>query len=682
MTQSENSLRIPRFRRHSVHRLKGLEMILKTIRVTNFKCINDSREFRIDPQVTCLVGKNESGKTALLQAIERLNSIEHNNNRFEILEYPSSRMLEYKRRSKTSPENVVHSTWELDADDVAAIEDELGAGCVLSRTVTVCKGYYDGMQIGIEIDDAVALTSLLDSHELHTEERAEFQNAATLEGIRSLLEEKGTGKKSSRSPREEALLESINDSAWKQASEFNAVARGMVLRRMPRMVYFSEYLRMPGQVSLSQIKNEDKRKGSPGHKVFLSLLEMIGRTPDDLEEIGEFEALQRELEGASNLLTKEIFRYWSQNRQLKVQFRFEQGLPNDQPPFNSGYVMRTRIENMRHGVTTSFDQRSTGFVWFFSFLVWFGQALKNYGEKLILLLDEPGMGLHAKAQSDLLHYINERLATTYQVIYTTHSPFMIDPEHLLRARTVEDIYRESSGGIPADDVGTTVGDQVLSTDKDTLFPLQACLGYEITQSLFVGKYTLLVEGPSEILYLPWFSRQLSAAGRIGLDKRWTLTPCGGADKIPAFLSLFAGQQLHVASLLDFAEGQKSKVRTLRESKLLLAGHVLTADAYAGQAEADIEDVIGREMYVQLVNDCYSLVEPIGIAKPETAPIRVVKEVEEHFRVVATDAVEFDHYRPAEFLTQQGAGYKPTGLASALDRFEKLFEDLNGILPTQ
>ena len=97
----------------------------------------------------------------------------------------------------------------------------------------------------------------------------------------------------------------------------------------------------------------------------------------------------------------------------------------------------------------------------------------------------PGLALHAKAQADLLRYIEDRLAPNYQVIYTTHSPFMMqEPAHLLRARTVEDVYIEpKSSGEQVIDSGTVVGGDVLSIDRDTLFPLQACLGYEITQTL-------------------------------------------------------------------------------------------------------------------------------------------------------------------------------------------------------
>ena len=164
-----------------------------------------------------------------------------------------------------------------------------------------------------------------------------------------------------------------------------------------------------------------------------------------------------------------------------MEFHSDAARPNDPAPFDTGYVFRTRIKNRRHGVTVGFDDRSAGFVWFFSFLVWFSQVRKNYGDNVVLLLDEPGLGLHAKAQADLLRYINDKLVPAGQVIYTTHSPFMVDPNRLDAVlRTVEDVGGE--GEVE----GTKVGDQVFSTDADTLFPLQAALGYDITQTLSSG----------------------------------------------------------------------------------------------------------------------------------------------------------------------------------------------------
>jgi predicted ATPase len=151
------------------------------------------------------------------------------------------------------------------------------------------------------------------------------------------------------------------------------------------------------------------------------------------------------IEAISNRLTDEIFEYWTTNDQLSVQFRCEPGRATDPAPYNSGLVFETRIHNARHRVTINFDERSTGFICFFSFLVWFSQLREEYGENVLVLLDEPGLNLHGKAQADLLRYINDRLKPNYQAIYTTHSPFMIDPDALLSVRTVEDKSEGAEG---------------------------------------------------------------------------------------------------------------------------------------------------------------------------------------------------------------------------------------------
>lgn len=172
-------------------------------------------------------------------------------------------------------------------------------------------------------------------------------------------------------------------------------------------------------------------------------------------------------------------------------------------------------------------------------------------------------------------------------------------------------------------LGTKVGGDVLSTDADTVFPLQAALGYDVTQTLFVGKHNILVEGPGDLLYLAWFSAELKARGREGLDRRWRIAPTGGIDKVASFVALFGGNKLDVAVLTDFHQGDKAKVRDLK-TRLVRDGRVFTADAYAGQTEADIEDIIGRANYVELVNKCYGLEvsRRLSATKPADAPMRL------------------------------------------------------------
>lgn len=85
-------------------------MKLTEARVENFKCVDDSTPFKIGP-ITCLVGKNEAGKTALLEALYRLNPIVEADAPFASLEYPRRRWSEYKERAADNPDNVLTTTW-------------------------------------------------------------------------------------------------------------------------------------------------------------------------------------------------------------------------------------------------------------------------------------------------------------------------------------------------------------------------------------------------------------------------------------------------------------------------------------------------------------------------------------------------------------------------------------------
>ena len=130
-------------------------------------------------------------------------------------------------------------------------------------------------------------------------------------------------------------------------------------------------------------------------------------------------------------------------------------------------------------------------------MVWFNNIREQISENeisgnLILLLDEPGLALHALAQEDLLDYIDS-LVDEYQVIYTTHSPFMVRSDRLHQVRVVE--YKD----------GTTISDSVISSDPRAIFPLQAALGWTIAQNLFIAKDNLVVEGVTELTILQGLS---------------------------------------------------------------------------------------------------------------------------------------------------------------------------------
>ena len=115
-------------------------MKLIEAQVENFKCVENSKAFRVD-QVTCLIGKNEAGKTALLEALYRLNPVEEDQANFVEGEYPRRHLATDRQRLKREPANVLTTTWKLDDEDVAFLEVLVGAGNVKTHQVTVTKGY-------------------------------------------------------------------------------------------------------------------------------------------------------------------------------------------------------------------------------------------------------------------------------------------------------------------------------------------------------------------------------------------------------------------------------------------------------------------------------------------------------------------------------------------------------------
>src|SRR5262249_29876286 len=157
-----------------------------------------------------------------------------------------------------------------------------------------------------------------------------------------------------------------------------------------------------------------------------------------------------------------------------VEIEVDTARPGDSPPLDAGTIARARIYNHLQRVDTAFSERSAGFVWFFSFLVKFAQV-KAMGKPVILLLDEPGLTLHGKAQADLLRFFKERLIPHHQIIYSTHSPFMVPADQLRSVRIVEDAIE--SRGPRRVSHGTKVRGDVASRHPDSLFPLLGSLAY-------------------------------------------------------------------------------------------------------------------------------------------------------------------------------------------------------------
>ncbi len=640
---------------------------------TNYRNIIDSNEVDIG-QSTCLVGKNEAGKSAFLKALEGLHSTNPAFKQYGKIEnYPRRHLADYAERHPHGEAVVMDTIWELDANDVAAVEAALGEGVLNSKTIKVSKRYeHDATNWNVPINDEKVLQNLFGRFALNQEDAAPVSTAKTTKKVHEALQ-----GLSARSPSQENLFAAIAKFR-DQSATLHVI--DILSARMPKFMYFSHYDRMSGELSINKL-NTDKAnnvKIENGDQVFLDFLEYAGTTLDDLAATTQFEELNAKCEAAALRITDQIFEYWTQNDELKIKVVFSEGKQGDSPPFNVGPVARARVENGLHGVTVPFSERSAGFIWFFSFLVKFAQIKKSHGN-VILLLDEPGLTLHGTAQKDLLRYFAEQIAPHHQLIWSTHSPFMVPPDDLASVRTVEDVVQLDKRQRKVS-IGTKIRPDVLTTDPQTNFPVFGAMGFEVTQTLVIGANTLLVEGPSDILYLQAASSALKAAGRPHLSPHWAICPSGGIDKVLPFVRLFYGNNLNVAVLTDFERGQKRKLEDLYKAALLENDRIILATDIAGKDEADIEDFFDPTFFVDLLNRTYDLkdgreltTEKLEAADATTA--RLVKKAEAYFRTLPPDAPEFSHYDPSMYLLQHPELWneKDATVDSTLQRFESAFE---------
>ena len=654
-------------------------MKLTKARVQNYRSVEDSGEFEIG-DLTCLVGKNEAGKTALLSAMRGLKpsqTFEFD----ETIDYPRRFSTRFDDRHEDGTAEVIRTWWRLEAADMAAVEKRFGSGVLKGDTFQAHFGFrYDDSRIWIiDVDSAKVLENMLTKHALDATERNVLHGVADGPAADKAL----TGL-AERTPKQEALLQDIKKC---RESSFIKGVIDVLSARQPKFFFTSHFERMSGMVSIQKLQQDKQNKTvSVGDQIFIAFLEYAGTTLEELLEADRREALKATCEAASNEITEEIFQFWSQNNALEVVIDIDSGKAKDPAPFNTGTVAEIRIKNNNHKATLPLSERSAGFVWFFSFLAQFKQLRRTPGNgNAIILLDEPGLTLHGKAQGDLLRYIVERLLPDHQVIFTTHSPFMVPMDRLADVRIVEDVVLEKPGKRP-EVKGTKVRSDVLEVNDDTLFPLQGALGYEVTQSLFIGANTWLVEGPSDILYLQVVSQALTKRRRVGLDPKWTLCPSGGIDKIAPFVRLFGGNRINVAVLSDIANGDKTKIENLKKADILKAGHFYTCADFTNQAESDVEDLFETDLFVDMLNGAYKPPAANAVAKDAlmaaASTPRIVKKAEALFKLMPATVAEFDHFGASRWLLENPSALDADTPAvnATLDRFEEVFKVFNNLLP--
>ena len=236
-----------------------------------------------------------------------------------------------------------------------------------------------------------------------------------------------------------------------------------------------------------------------------------------------------------------LAKWWSQDKkfQLAIEVR----------DFDIVFTIRDRT-----GSQYSFGERSEGLKYFLGYLVQCLAQLKRGADTEVFLMDEPDAYLSSQGQQDLLRLLQTIAIPTddaqRQVVYVTHSPFLIDRNRADRIRVLDK-------GAHAE--GTLVVDKVL---HDHFEPIRTAIGGLVGETLAIDKCNLLVEGPADHLYLAGMSTLLQREGTVAnteyLDlNRVNLVSSGGAGEVPYRALLALGRTTHKPAVIVLLDGDKA-----------------------------------------------------------------------------------------------------------------------------
>lgn len=635
-------------------------MKLVKVQVRYFRNILDSTEVEVQDDVTCLVGKNESGKTAFLEALRRLNPAHGKPSFTTGQHYPA--WLEKKHRMQGQDLDKVKAVtawFTLEQGDKDELASRLGEGVFKSDEITVSRTYGGTKYYDYEADEARAVSNLVNQAGLPKSSASVLGNPVSFSSLLAKVAE----LQASDDEQVKASGEKLNTeiSSFTDNDGFSKLVLAELGRLVPKFFYFADYSKLPGIVKIRELLEADDDDLDDGKRTAKALLMQAGAEDDYLLN-PEYEPRKRELENVANAITEDVLKYWTTNQQLRVEIDISKETVNVQNGQQAVLdELHIRMRDDRHMLSLPFEERSSGFQWFFSFLSAFSEYDYN-NDPVVILLDEPGVGLHARAQADFLRFIDERLAKRCQVIYTTHSPFMIQPGKLERARVVEDRGRDDGAVISAD---------VLTTDPDTLFPLQGALGYDLAQHLFIGPDNLVVEGTSDLIYLSVLSSHLIEIGKEGLDERWTLTPVGGADLVPTFVALLGRKKLDFTVFVDSRKEGHQKLQSLADQGFLAKSRIITVGQVLGRKLGDIEDLFTPEDYLKLYNKAFGKkLKPSDLTGTDPLVRRIARKEKLN---------RFDHGKPADIFLRHRDDMLSALSDDTLANFGALFSQINATL---
>lgn len=616
-------------------------MLLRRFKVTNFRSVDDSGCVEVSG-VTALIGVNESGKTNLLLPLWKLNparegEIQPNS------DYPKKMFTAIKE----DPGRYCFIAAEFETGEHQSKVAEIAGIDEQSAEVVVVRRYFDGRhevkfpmferhssvtaaevkQVLAELKANIASLSAL-KKEGHLKEQMQEQidllSSETVDDAGPMQLANLIGRLESVIPAEPARTSALVRQVQRTIEDFrrmheevtapepgqeNRVSEAIVAM-LPRFVYYSNYGNLDSEIYLPHVVQNLQRsdlgaKESAKARTLRVLFDFVGLKPEEVlelgrdfdesnhgreptdEEIAEIAEKKRErsilLQSAETTLTTKFRQWWRQG-----DYRFE--LQAD------GHHFRIWVSDDRRPEKIELESRSTGLQWFLSFyLVFLVESLDEH--KDAVLLDEPGLSLHPLAQRDLSSFF-DGLSPTNQIIYTSHSPFLIDSDRIDRARKV---YVAADGTTKA-----TSNLRQTEADGDqpgAAYAVHSALGLTVAESLLIGCQPVIVEGASDQHYMSAIKSLLIAHGKIAPPRELVFPPSGGAKTTRIVASILTGRDETLPIvLLDGDEMGRSMQRDLSNGLYKGdPGKILSTDDFTGVDASEVEDLLPVEFLAQVMD---------------------------------------------------------------------------------
>ena len=640
-------------------------MKLTQVRVQNYRCIRDTGRFEVEQAKTILVGPNEAGKTAVLEALQWINPTDGVRRLDPLRDYPRKLYNADIQSQKLDPREipVASASFALEPDDLAELPDGFGAtgySCTRYLNNKFTHTLEGGPEVVVFSEE---IRKDLQRLAIHADSRAPESQDDNESGLRANLDDVisdwpvGTTRISGDHAAElRSWLDSVtafvdeNDAAedqrhtrllgYTRIPQERDAALKKLNGRLPVFVYFNNYFQVRPNLHLRRLADRVERNLLDDDRYDygnLCLLKLLGFTARELADLGDppdpeddqesfdnyrnpLDERDIQLNAASVRLTEEIQSIWNPNP-ARVEA--------DTVVIKAdGQYLKVVVQD-ELGVQIEIDQRSAGFQWLVSFFVVFFAEAKDTHANAILLLDEPGLSLHGLKQREFRQTIS-RLAESNQTIYTTHSPFLVGPDELDLVRVVEITDR---------DKGTKVHTSVTASDPAALLPLQEALGYDLAQSLFTQERNLVLEGLTDFWYFEATAQLLREANLVDLNEKIALLPANAAGKVVYFATILHANHLKVAALLDSdnAGDQAAKQETLVH--ILGNRNILrTSDVCPGAInKPEIEDLL-RDSLVSIAQSDLGWDVTKMAAKQPQRPI---------VDIFAAEIADFSKYRLAK-----------------------------------